>query len=345
MINQQRWEKLFIVVTICLIFATQATAASFDCKKATTWVEKTVCSNPELSKLDEELAKVYHDALASLSPEGQKETKQYQKQWLKEISYIKAKRDKFYAENKEYLDQRDESMVSDMKIDYEERIKELKQILTKFPSRIFRDVYVSNTKTNNDCENLVIRRKLSYPQIENPRDENEKFWNNLIYKKVYADFKERAKERSRENDDCTDLLDGYSVRFSNKYLISFHGTQYHYSHGNSHGYDDTSISFAWLLEEKRELKATELLDDIPGLRKKLTTLIAKKKKEWEADSNNTLLAPDMDKLFSPNMWLISKEGLNFNLMLYGFEGNILITIDWKDVDPYLSKKGRSMIYD
>jgi len=77
---------LFIVVILFGLLSTQATAASFDCNKATTWLEKTVCSNPELSKLDEELAKAYHDALASLSPEGQKETKQYQRQWLKELS-------------------------------------------------------------------------------------------------------------------------------------------------------------------------------------------------------------------------------------------------------------------
>ena len=82
-------DKISIGIIIIALFgllSAQATAASFDCKKAATWVEKTVCSNPELSKLDEDLAKAYSDALASLSPEGQQETKQYQKQWLKEIS-------------------------------------------------------------------------------------------------------------------------------------------------------------------------------------------------------------------------------------------------------------------
>src|SRR5208337_1331573 len=83
-----------ILLTIIALFgllSTQANAASFDCKKAASWVEKTVCSNPQLSKLDEQMAKAYHDALASLSPEGQKETKQYQKQWLDTLSpYCKA---------------------------------------------------------------------------------------------------------------------------------------------------------------------------------------------------------------------------------------------------------------
>ena len=98
----------FVLVTFLFLSTLQAFAASFDCNKAASWVEKTVCSNPELSKLDDGLAKAYHDALVSLSPEGQKETKQYQKQWLKEIYHIKTKYDKYYAENKEYAGYHDE---------------------------------------------------------------------------------------------------------------------------------------------------------------------------------------------------------------------------------------------
>jgi uncharacterized protein len=83
MLNQNRrlrWIKLSIIIVLFGLLSTQALAASFDCNKATTWVERSVCSDAELSKLDEQLAKAYHDALASLSPEGQKETKQYQRQ-------------------------------------------------------------------------------------------------------------------------------------------------------------------------------------------------------------------------------------------------------------------------
>jgi uncharacterized protein len=116
-----------IIIVLFGLLSTQATAASFDCKKAASWVEKSVCSNPELSKLDEELAKAYNDALASLSPEGQKETKQYQKQWLKEISYIKAKYDKYYAENKEYARHHDERIVGTLRRDYKKKSRNFKE--------------------------------------------------------------------------------------------------------------------------------------------------------------------------------------------------------------------------
>lgn len=43
-------------VCLTLLLATSATAASFDCTKAATVVEKTVCATPRLSSLDDELA-------------------------------------------------------------------------------------------------------------------------------------------------------------------------------------------------------------------------------------------------------------------------------------------------
>lgn len=41
------------------LLSTYANSASFDCNKASTWVEKTICKSPELSKLDEAMAKKY----------------------------------------------------------------------------------------------------------------------------------------------------------------------------------------------------------------------------------------------------------------------------------------------
>ncbi|MEN8625250.1 lysozyme inhibitor LprI family protein [Psychrobacter proteolyticus] len=46
------------ILGICLL-STYANSASFDCNKAATWVEKTVCESPDLSKLDDSMAKKY----------------------------------------------------------------------------------------------------------------------------------------------------------------------------------------------------------------------------------------------------------------------------------------------
>lgn len=70
---------LLAVLPLCMGSNTQA--VSFDCTKATTRVERLICDNPELSKLDDELNASYKTALQD---EAHAEAiRQAQKQWLK----------------------------------------------------------------------------------------------------------------------------------------------------------------------------------------------------------------------------------------------------------------------
>lgn len=65
-----------------LLCVVSAQAASFDCAKAGTKVEKLICADETLSKLDEELSSAYK---AAVKDEKQAEAiKQSQKQWMKE---------------------------------------------------------------------------------------------------------------------------------------------------------------------------------------------------------------------------------------------------------------------
>ena len=52
-----------LLITGLLVPVGTAQAASFDCKKAKSKLEKRVCSDPALSKADEQLAKAYNEAL------------------------------------------------------------------------------------------------------------------------------------------------------------------------------------------------------------------------------------------------------------------------------------------
>lgn len=63
-------KKLFFAIvsllgTIFGVMVVPASAASFDCTKASTWVEKTVCSQSKLSKSDEVVAQKYKAKLAT----------------------------------------------------------------------------------------------------------------------------------------------------------------------------------------------------------------------------------------------------------------------------------------
>lgn len=70
----------------CLILffvASASQAASFDCAKASSNMEKAICQNPKLSKLDEALASEYKTAKERLSPAAAKNFVRGQVSWLR----------------------------------------------------------------------------------------------------------------------------------------------------------------------------------------------------------------------------------------------------------------------
>lgn len=59
-----------------------ASGASFECKKASTSVEKAICTSPELSELDSTLGVYYGQAMAKLAPDQRDELRRGQRAWL-----------------------------------------------------------------------------------------------------------------------------------------------------------------------------------------------------------------------------------------------------------------------
>jgi uncharacterized protein YecT (DUF1311 family) len=71
---------------VCLIICfaiSNVHAASFDCKKAKTEIEKMICSDKEISKLDEEMDRAYKKALSLVSYKQQ--MKRQQQEWVKTL--------------------------------------------------------------------------------------------------------------------------------------------------------------------------------------------------------------------------------------------------------------------
>src|SRR5688572_19765999 len=72
-----------LLVMIIMIAPSVAIGASFNCSKAGTSVEKTICASKTLSSLDEQLAKAYKSAL--LVSDRPNVVKSRQKKWLRNI--------------------------------------------------------------------------------------------------------------------------------------------------------------------------------------------------------------------------------------------------------------------
>ena len=59
-----------------------ASAASFDCTRATTAAEIAVCDNPSLNRMDEDLAVQYRALLNQLPPRQVAQLRDDQRSWL-----------------------------------------------------------------------------------------------------------------------------------------------------------------------------------------------------------------------------------------------------------------------
>jgi len=69
-----------LIMLLCAELAASASAATFDCNKASTFVEKAICSDSRLNSMDEELGRLYKEALAASSNSAALKTEQ--KAWL-----------------------------------------------------------------------------------------------------------------------------------------------------------------------------------------------------------------------------------------------------------------------
>jgi len=65
-------------IAVALLFVGTTSAASFDCTKARTKIEKVICSTPALSKADDAMAIAYRKAMATATPNEQNDLKQDQ---------------------------------------------------------------------------------------------------------------------------------------------------------------------------------------------------------------------------------------------------------------------------
>lgn len=74
------------VLTAALVLAAASPASargpSFDCTRAGSWTERTICADPELSALDEEMANAFAAARAATSGAERENLLPYHRNWL-----------------------------------------------------------------------------------------------------------------------------------------------------------------------------------------------------------------------------------------------------------------------
>jgi len=78
------WRAMLVPALIALA---AGEASAFDCAKAKTGVEKAICADPALKRLDDALATAYGAVKAAALPEEQKQLAQSQRRWIARREY------------------------------------------------------------------------------------------------------------------------------------------------------------------------------------------------------------------------------------------------------------------
>jgi len=140
-----RWIKAAApVLSLLMALPGVGAAASFDCSKAGTRIEKMVCANPELSGLDERLNDIYQKTVKRSAGQA-KDLQQAEQRWMS------AERDKC----------RNAACLSAV---YKKRITELEAIVAKMDQvmKIIIDT-PKNGWRNSRGEQVLYTQKVSYP--------------------------------------------------------------------------------------------------------------------------------------------------------------------------------------
>ncbi len=118
--NNKYWQIPIVLMALIGLFVFSVHAASFDCSKAGTEMEKTICSDSKLSALDEDLAKVYGEIRSQSKGDAEalSQLTKSQREWL---AGLKQKKEGKIACT---------ASTECLTISYQKRIKELQDKLS-----------------------------------------------------------------------------------------------------------------------------------------------------------------------------------------------------------------------
>lgn len=81
-------KRLNLVSIVILLFTLKANAASFDCAKAKSQIEKAICADAHLGSLDEKLGVVYLGLRSNLTDVAKNKLRAHQSLWIKGLSSV-----------------------------------------------------------------------------------------------------------------------------------------------------------------------------------------------------------------------------------------------------------------
>jgi uncharacterized protein len=251
------WKSCCLLL---LLASGAAHAASFNCSKAKTPQEKAICSSPELSAADEQMAAAYKALLSSTTPEIKPAVRDNQRAWNRKTA----------AECKSSGVEAGAALTACLLGSYKGRIPELKRVMNdgnyKFVSKSIK-LTAPDTPNGGHVDPSMEDTpgygtlKAAWPQAAQNTPEWIA-WN----KAMEAAVRQMASTDTESNlpgdwskkwaeDTETEIT--VSVNYIDAQLIAASIDDEWMGHGAAHPGQATS-QFNWMLKEKRELRPEDI---------------------------------------------------------------------------------------
>lgn len=239
---------VLIAASCALITCTQPLyAASFDCGKAKTKVEKALCGNAELSRLDEAVAQSYRRVLSAVPASFEGFVKGSQAEWLRVRDLDAAESD-----NKDFVKNLQTALRHRQK-ELDEAIAQRNELRTLSLTR----VQLSPADTSDLGEDSAWAKHKFVRDVRKPvyiinaaEVPGAKAFNAMIAKD-YAMGKASGAKSSEETYKTL------SVNFAGKTLFCLSESSSYYGLGAAHPMNG-GREINWLLPQEREMRSTDM---------------------------------------------------------------------------------------
>ncbi|MBO6635223.1 DUF3298 domain-containing protein [Parvibaculum sp.] len=316
-------SRVLLAAALALLcLSAPARAASFDCAKASSPREKSVCSDEDLSKADEEIAAQYASALKRLSAEGAERLRGGQRSWLAFLGKACPA-----------------GGVECLEAWYEERVTFLRDAVKEEGGNTYLVSdewhFISPAKDGEEeivgADDIRYRQQLHFA-IDAPEREGERAFNTAIEQHgddLWTGFDGEMRM------DTHIALNGATVDLASADLFIWQ-----FPLGAAHGFG-AAVHVNFLLNEGRPLRAEDLFV----------------RDGWEEALAEEVLAglrANEDLIFFDGLeetvrgmaaksenWVLTKEGLGVNFPVYSIGpyamGDLTITVPWGKLESWLAE--------
>ena len=335
MIGSKTQLACFAAIAGSLALSNAASTASFDCAHAKSAREKLICGQPELSKLDEQLGRIYQERQVALSAHGAALLRRSELSWLHFVRVV-------CSPSRAPADNSDRPEDCLLKV-YRERIGQLSKVGQKIGPFVFNriDTYAVQRASDSSGEmpGFYVAH-VAYPQIDNSDSPQARAWNKLAERSL-AMSNDGGDDGENAADDGEDASIDYEIGYASERLISVQWTNSDYEHGAAHG--------TWEVSAQNIVLA-------PNVRVLTTEDLFQKNGHWAGEIQNifwrSLLANGWstgdesvkdeirNEVVRPHRWLFTRDGLQVSFGAY--EGGCYAcnpgtaTAHWTELKPFLS---------